>query len=231
MQIVVIPDFQKAMEKTKEILYEKVDKKTFFILAGGNTPRYLYSQLAKEEIIKPAAVGIIDERFGEPFHENSNELMVKESGLLDYFNKKNIPFYSMLQKGKTPEEDAKLYDKIMRDMFFKLPKNLLLLGLGPDGHIASIMPNRKDFTDPLFDESQEHLYVSQLTDPKKYKTRITLTFAGLSLIDQFVMIAFGKEKKKALQEMFTPGSVEELPARFLTQHASNNTVIITDQQI
>jgi 6-phosphogluconolactonase/glucosamine-6-phosphate isomerase/deaminase len=61
--------------------------------------------------------------------------------------------------------------------------------------------------------------------------RITMTFAGLSLIDYFVVLAFGKEKKKPLQQMFSQGSLEEVPARFFMHTAPNNTVVITDQQV
>ena len=55
MQIVVVQNEEKGIEKAKEILEEKVDKKTVLFLSGGSTPKSLYSALAHEKIIHPAA--------------------------------------------------------------------------------------------------------------------------------------------------------------------------------
>ena len=232
MQIIVIPDFQLAMEKTKDILYEKVDKKTVLFLSGGATPKSLYSSLANDKIIRPAAVGMIDERYGKKFHENSNESMIKETGFLDYLSKQNIPFYPILQKNFSRKKAAESYDQKTRDLFFHFKNSVAIMGVGTDGHISSIAPNRKDFINPLFDNENKQLFVGQFNDAKSnYKERIGMTFAGLSLIDYFIVLVFGKEKKKALEEMFTQGPMEEIPARFFMQQASNNTIIITDQQV
>ena len=258
MQIIVVSDFQKAMERAKEILYEKVDKKTVLFLSGGATPKSLYTGLAKDRIIHPAAVGMIDERYGEKWHEQSNELMIQETGLLDYLSSRNIPFYPILQghpeldlgslkkmpkhlstslkvkvrhdnlRQKTAEE----YDKTTRDLFFHFRKSVAIMGIGVDGHISSIAPNRKDFTNPMFDETNKQVFVGEFNDIKSsYQERIGMTFAGLALIDFFIILAFGKEKKKALEQMFAPGPLEEIPARFFVQHAFKNSIILTDQQV
>ncbi|HSD98103.1 MAG TPA: 6-phosphogluconolactonase [Patescibacteria group bacterium] len=232
MKILQISDFHNAVEKAKDILYEKVDRKTVLFLSGGATPKSLYTQLANEKIIHPAAVGLIDERYGKKFHEKSNELMIKETGFLHYLSSATIPFYPILNKNFSREKTAKAYDKTTRDLFFHFPKSVAIMGVGADGHTSSIIPNRKDFIDPMFAEGKKQLFVGELNDTKSdYKERIGMTFAGLSLIDYFIVLLFGKEKKKALQKMFDEGSLEEIPARFFTQQASNNTIIITDQEI
>lgn len=250
MQIIVVSDFQKAMERAKEILYEKVDKKTVLFLSGGATPKSLYTGLAKDGIIHPAAVGMIDERYGEKWHEQSNELMIQETGLLDYLSSRNIPFYPVLQGHpeldsgslkKMPKQvrhdnlrqkTAENYDKTTRDLFFHFRKSIAIMGIGVDGHISSIAPNRKDFTNPMFYETNKQVFVGEFNDTKSsYQERIGMTFAGLALIDFFIILAFGKEKKKALEQMFMPGSLEEIPARFFVQHAFKNSIILTDQQV
>ncbi len=232
MQIIVATDFQKAVEKAKEILYEKVDRKTVLFLSGGATPKSLYTSLSKDTIIRPAAVGMIDERYGKKLHEKSNELMVQESGFLDYLKSKKVPFYPILRNNLSRENASKAYDQTTRDLFFHFHKSVAIMGIGADGHTSSIIPNRKDFIDPLFEEGRQQLFVGDFNDTKsEYKERIGMTFAGLSLIDYFLVFVFGKEKKKALQQMFTQGSLEEVPARFFLQQAPNNTIIITDQQV
>lgn len=232
MDFVVVKDLQHGIERAKQVLYEEVDRKTVLFLSGGKTPKALYEALAQEKILTPAAVGMTDERFGNPFHENSNELMIKDSGFLDYLRKTNVPFYSMLDKKLTVDQAARNYDNVSRDLFFKFPRSVAILGIGLDGHIASIMPNRKDFTDPLFEKEEKYLYASSIDDPKKYGKRVTLTFAGLSLVDKLIVFVFGKEKKKALKASFTPGFLTDIPARFFQEpDIAKKTLFITDQKI
>ncbi|HET9947220.1 MAG TPA: 6-phosphogluconolactonase [Patescibacteria group bacterium] len=233
MQFFIVKDIQAGLEKAKEILAEEVDKKTVLFLSGGSTPAPLYETLAKEKLLHPAGVGLIDERFGEPMHEKSNELMISKTGLMSYLETERIPFYSMLQKGYDREQDARDYDQTLRNLFFQIPKSIGILGIGTDGHIAGIAPNRAHFNNPLFEKEQEDLYVSEFDDPTgPFGQRITMTFAGLSLLDFLLVFVFGKEKQKALQKTFTPGKLEEIPARFFQQtDIAKKTLFITDQKI
>lgn len=232
MQLILVDSMDKGIERAKDALYDQVDNKTVLFLSGGRTPRQLYEVLAKEKVIKPAAVGMSDERFGKPMHENSNEKMVQDSGLLPYLESKKIPFYSMLYEGIDRVQAAKAYDEEVRDLFFKFPKSVGILGIGTDGHTASIMPNREDFIDPLFDPARKYLYVSEINDPKKYGERLTMTFAGLSLLDYVIVFVFGSDKKEAMKKIFTPGSLEEIPGRFFHEpDIAKKTLFITDQKV
>src|SRR5258708_7944325 len=74
-----VTDQTAGVELAKELLNEIVDKNSVLYLSGGSMQR-LYELLAKEETILPGAVGLVDERFGEPMHDNSNEKMVRETG-------------------------------------------------------------------------------------------------------------------------------------------------------
>ena len=233
MQIIVVDSIDQGIERAKDVLYQQVDRKTALFLSGGKTPMPLYACLAKEQILKPASVGLIDERFGEVMHENSNEKMVKDSGLLHYLEKIDAKFFPILQAGLQREQTADKYDQTVRDLFFHMPKNIGILGIGTDGHIAGIVPNRKDFIDPLFAETKNHVFVSSFNDEKGiYKERISLTFAGLSLLDFMLVFVFGADKKQALTQMFTTGPLEDIPARFFNMsEASKKTLIITDQKV
>lgn len=232
MQIVVVENREKGIQKAKEILYEKVDKRAVLFLSGGSTPKELYEILAQEKIIKPVAVGMIDERYGEPLHNASNQLMIQETGFLDYLKKQGIPFYPILQKKLSLEKTARAYDQISRDLFFKFPRSIAVMGIGKDGHTSSIIPNRKDFINPMFEEARQHQFVGEFNDTKsEYKERVGMTFAGLALIDYFIVLIFGKDKKKMLQKMLESGSVEDIPGRFFSQEVSEKTLIITDQKV
>lgn len=233
MQIVVVDSVEKGLEKAKEELYKRVDNKTVLFLSGGSTPKPLYERLAKEAVIKPSVVAMVDERFGKKLHENSNEKMIQESGFTTYLAKHKIPFYPILHSGLTREQTAIAYDKKARDLFFHFNKSVGILGIGADGHTAGIAPNREDFKNPIFDVSRKHLFVSEFDDKNgNFGERITLSFAGLSLLDFFIVLAFGKEKESALQKLSTSGPLEEIPARFYnSQDIAKKTLFITDQKI
>ncbi len=233
MQFQLVKDLAAGVDKAAQLLVEEVDPKTILFLAGGSTPKSLYEKLATAQVIRPAGVGLIDERYGVPMHEKSNELMIRETGFLDYLDRSNIPFHSMLQQDFDREQDARFYDQKARDLFFHFPRSVAIVGIGKDGHIAGIAPNRTHFTNPMFDPSRANLYVSEFDDPTgPFGQRISMTFAGLALIDLMIVFVFGKDKQKALTEAFTRGRLEDCPARFFQEHEiAKKTLFITDQKL
>jgi len=246
MQIIPVKNIDQGIEKIKEKLYKQVDGKTVLFLSGGKTPKPLYEVLAREKIIKPAAVAMIDERYGEPMHENSNERMMQNTGLLDYFQSRDIPFYSILDQtssgvkllhppGVNVNSIADSYDQIVRKLFFHFPKSIGILGIGKDGHTAGLPANAKS---EIRNTKQDSIYttndfVTSYSDISgKYGDRITLTFSALSLLDYLFVFVFGKDKKWALKEALKPGSLEEIPARFYQKpEIAKKTIVITDQQV
>jgi 6-phosphogluconolactonase/glucosamine-6-phosphate isomerase/deaminase len=170
-----VSDAATGINLTKDLLYHVVDKRTILYLSGGKTPKSLYTQLAQEGTLLPGAVGLVDERCGEKFHPTSNEKMINETELLRYLSLRNIPFDPILQShpefisgSKSKEkllkrvqhdserqETAELYDQKMRELTTIFPKSIAIMGLGSDGHTSGIAPNRKDFTNPMFDPSQK----------------------------------------------------------------------------
>ncbi len=227
-----VKDHEAGVELAKGILYDIVDKNSVLYLSGGSMQR-LYELLAKEESILPGAVGLIDERFGEPMHEASNEKMIDGTKFLRYLAFHQIPFYPILQKGKTREEAALAYDEKVRTLHSTFPKHIGLIGIGPDGHISSIIPNRSDFHNPWFDIDRQHLLVSELNDPNShYRERVGMTFLGLSMLDQVIILAFGDSKQAMFELLFLAGKEEEIPARFFKRpEIAAKTVLITDQAV
>lgn len=225
-------DQEAGIDLVKGLLYEIVDKNSVLYLSGGSMQR-LYELLAKEERIAPGAVGLIDERFGQPMWENSNEKMIDGTKFLSYLAFHNIPFHGVLQKGKSREEEAVAYDQKVRELHATFQKHIGLLGIGPDGHTSSIIPNRSDFHDPWFDKERKDLLVSELNDPNShYKERVGMTFLGLSMLDQLIIMAFGDSKQPMFELMFSEGKEEEIPARFFKRaEIAAKTLLVTDQQV
>jgi 6-phosphogluconolactonase len=230
--IVTVANLHEGFNLTKEVLYSIVDPKTALYLSGGSTPKVLYEKLAEEETVNPGAVGLVDERYGKPFHDNSNEKMIRETGLLRYLQMRDIPFYPILQN-KSREDTAAGYDEKLRTLNATFQKSVALLGIGKDGHTSSLAPNRDDFTNQMFGAEKQHLLVSEFNDQKSdYKERVGMTFLGLAMQDVLILLVFGEDKKKALEAMFTEGKEEEIPARFFTRpEIAKKTLFITDQRL
>lgn len=226
-----VTDAHAGFELTKRILYEFVDKKTVLYLSGGSL-KSLYELLAKEGQIIPGAVGIVDERYGEKFHNNSNEKMIRETQFLRYLQARDIAFYPILQN-KSREATAEAYDATFRELTARFAQSVGLLGIGPDGHTSSIIPNRPDFYNPWFDGERKHLMVSEFDDPNShYKERVGMTFLALSMLDVLIVPAFGSAKQNMFELIFRDGPEQEIPARFFKRpEIAIKTLFITDQNV
>lgn len=225
MNIITTKTKEEGIQKANEILSHEINGQTVLFLSGGSTPKPLYEKIAKDRLLKVGAVGVVDERYGEEFHENSNEKMIKDTGLLNFLDTKNIPFYKIL-KGKDIKETSKDYDETLRFLFFHFKKTIGILGVGEDGHIAGLPPGIQNLR---FKIQNEEMAVWLENFPGEHKQRITMSYRALSMLDLIIVLVFGKEKKKTLQKMLKEDSIEEVPARFLTQKKiSEKTILITD---
>lgn len=235
---------EKGTQLAKKLLFDNVDAKTVLFLSGGSTPKTIYGQFAREALLAPGAAAMVDERFGEPFHGLSNQLMIRDTGFLDYLERRHIQFYPILTGKKDRVTSAWEYDGAVRYLFRYFPKKVAILGIGEDGHTAGIPPNRPDFTNPLFSKERKLLLVSEFKDPKPmsaqgspappfgFGERITLTIHALSQMDVLIVLAFGVTKKETLQKALTPGKMEEIPMRFVLDPAvAPKTIVITDQKL
>jgi len=243
-QIESVSNQEEGLKYAKDILYKTVDDKTVLFLSGGKTPKNLYSMLAMEQKLNPKAVAVVDERYGEPMHGTSNELMIRETGFPAYLLRKNIPYYSVLEEGHDIKDTAVDYGKTVENLLSSSSKSIAILGMGEDGHTAGIAPNRDDFINPIFSKDQQDLLVSYFIDPKPmspdgnpappygFGQRITLTINALRKMDSLIILAFGENKKNALLKILQKNSPQEIPLSFINDgNVFNKTVLITDQKL
>jgi len=196
-------------------------------LSGGSTPKSLYAMLATDPSLRAQIpwdklhLFFGDERHVPPDGPESNFRMAQEA----MFSKAPLaPEQIARIKGEYPEaaRAAKEYEQTLRQ-FFKLadgqfPRfDLVLLGMGPDGHTASLFPGTK----ALYEE--ERLVVSNWVG-KFFTERITMTAPVLNNAARVMFLVQGEDKAPALKAVLEgPYEPEQLPAQLIQPH--NGTVL------
>ncbi len=243
--VVTAPTTISANKIVIKILENYCDSKTALFLSGGKTPTKLYEEIAHEKSLKIGAGLMVDERFGEKLHKKSNELMIKESGLLDYFESRNVRFYPIISGKKGLEKTAQEYDETLRFLLKYFPKTVGLLGIGDDGHTAGLpsgIQKSKIKNQKLIDinkriiENQSSLVTFYEDEFGIYGLRITMTYLALSQLDLILILVLGQEKREILNSMFKVSSLEEeikeFPGKFyLKPKIATKTILVTDQMV
>lgn len=158
-------------------------------LSGGDTARQCYELLAVADVAWGSVeVFFSDERWVPVSDPDSNEGMARRA-FLDTVTPREI--HSMRHAGGTPAEAAAQYDKLVGSAE---PIALVHLGLGPDGHTASLFPGT-----PAVDV-QDRLVVTNADDLHPYE-RITFTFPGIAHSELVVVTVAGEEKRDAMRRI------------------------------
>jgi 6-phosphogluconolactonase len=185
-------------------------------LTGGTTPELAYEQAAKREPDwSDVELWWSDERCVPPDHELSNYHLAKRT-LLD--NLVRAPRAVHRIKGELgKDEAAAAYERELGDTEFDLE----LLGVGPDGHIASLFPNA-----PTLREQRRVLPAEPGLEP--FVDRVTLSLPALCSAREIVFALAGPEKADAAHRAFASEPSPQTPAS-LVRARSGRTVAILDR--
>lgn len=222
IEIVRVADRAEGNLKAHEILKGIVDSQTLLALSGGTSPDYSQMLVEPADII-PGAICVVDERYGESYHENSNELLLKNAQVLDYCERKRIPFHKILE-GKGIEQTAEDYDQLMSELFVKYQKKVGVMGIGVNLHTAGLFPHTESVKSAKF--------VTFETVNDQFPQRVTLTLRALGEFGYFVILAFGEGKKEALAKMLDEkeNDMQKYPAIFYRKCFAK-CWLITDQDL
>jgi 6-phosphogluconolactonase len=167
------------------------------VLAGGSTPETMYGILARDYIDRidwrKVYIFFGDERSVPPHHGDSNLKMASEV-LLDHVPVGNV---HRIRGELPPDEAAEAYEEELRTSFRTedVPRfDLILLGLGSDGHTASLFP----WTPAL--EVQDRWVVANPV-PRLDTTRITLTVPVINAARAVIFLVEGEDKAEAVREV------------------------------
>ena len=220
LEIRIVPNaadlFQAAATEFVSLAAQAVKNTGRFTVAlsGGSTPKGLYTLLAGGSIADIPWDKVFlffgDERHVPPDHPESNYRMVRETGLLAKVPAKNV--FRVHAENPHADAAAQAYEQTLRQFFHTPPVefprfDLILLGLGPDGHTASLFPGTTALTE------NHRLVVAPWVE--KFQThRITLTLPVLNRAGCVVFLVSGADKTSMVREVFE-NKAAELPAQMV----------------
>jgi 6-phosphogluconolactonase len=189
--------------------------------AGGSTPRAAYELAARDPGAWVGATAWFgDERCVPPDDEKSNYKMVRES-LLDPLGP-SAPAVRRMEGELGPDAAADAYEAELRTAG-ESPLDLVLAGLGPDGHTLSLFPDQTS----LSERSRWVVGVPE-AGHEPYVPRVTLTFAALTAVKRVVFLVGGAAKAPAVAAAFGPNARPgpHVPASMVAEFAGDLTVLL-----
>lgn len=215
---VTVPDMEKVVHETGDHLAESVadeiaaliasESRLTLGLAGGSSPEPVYMRLRETDVDwEKVHVWLSDERWVPWDHDRCNGKMASET-LLDHVGAHfhRPPWGEQIEA----EDSAAHYEAALRSIHPDGSPDLVLLGMGDDGHTASLFPG----TEAL--DERNRWYVANYV-PEQEEMRLTATFPLLWSAKRVVFIVTGSGKAEAVRDSFagrTPaGRVGEGEAR------------------
>ncbi len=207
--------YELAAEAFIQFAREAVEERGVFYVAlsGGSTPKAMYHLLTTEAYRDRVQWNNVkfyfgDERFVPPAADQSNFRMA----YLNLFKPLSIPpaniFRWKTEIGET-KHVARQYEQQISEMAADgMPVfDLFLLGMGPDGHVASLFPHSKALTET------QHLAVPNWIE-KLHTWRLTMTYAVINRSRTVMFLVSGEEKAEALRDVLeSKKNPEHLPAQ------------------
>jgi len=188
------------------------------VITGGSSPRRAY-ELAAERRADWSGVTVwfTDERCVPPDHEGSNFAMADAA----LFSRLAQPPRIMRMQGELgPEEGAATYAAALGDD----PQfGLMLLGLGPDGHTASLFPGK-----PEIEERGRLVVGVPLAGMEPQVPRVSLTLPALYAARAVVFLLTGAGKADIVARVFGPSPDTSLPAALVRPRFGSLTVILDE---
>ncbi|MEQ8206849.1 MAG: 6-phosphogluconolactonase [Woeseia sp.] len=167
---------------------------TSLVISGGTTPGPCLSKLSTANLDwKRVHAVLSDERWVPADSDDSNEKLAREVLLSNAAAAANL--HGVFRAGMSVDERAIQLDKELRMQ--PLPFACALLGMGADGHFASLFPDADNLTTGL-DPDSPLLCIPVRTKASPHP-RISLTLSALSRSDEIVLLIFGEEKRDVLR--------------------------------
>ena len=193
-----------------EKLSSSIEKKgtASFVVSGGTSPIKVFDQLSNVDLPwSKVHITLVDDRLVEPKNHNSNQKLISE--------------FFLKNKAKTARFFPLSENLIFKKDIFKLPFDVTLLGMGEDGHFASLFPNMIDNFDALNIQADFKIFKTS-PQGEPFLPRITMNLSLILNSEIIILLVKGKTKLKVLNEAY---SNENLPIHYLLNNKKENLFI------
>jgi 6-phosphogluconolactonase len=193
-------------------------------LSGGSTPRRAYELAARRDVDWSAAtLWFGDERCVGPEHPDSNFAMAEEA-LLGRLPAERRPRVMRIEGELGPDPAAGSYEAMLREHLGNHPRlDLALMGLGPDGHTASLFPGK-----PALDEHRRFAVGVPEAGMEPQVPRVTLTFPVFNSAREVLFLVAGGDKAQAVARAFGDPPDESAPAAHVRPGAGRLAVVLDE---
>ncbi len=183
-------------------------------LSGGNTPRRFLQLLGQQPLDwTRTTLTLADERWVPPQNPRSNEHLLRETLLTGAAAAAHfVPLYKPVA---TPEDGYATIAANVAKLHF--PFDVVLLGMGADGHCASLFPDGDRLEDAL--QPGSDVRVMPMRAPSAGEPRMTLTLAALVNTRSLYLHIEGADKDAAFARAMSTDDTSQAPIRTVLQHA------------
>lgn len=196
-----------------------------FLTSGGTTPGPLFDWLSTESLPwERVTVGLVDERWVSPNHDASNEALVRArlltgragaAGLIPMKTLADFPSHALVDRNMAYAPHCS-------------PADVILLGMGSDGHTASWFPRARGLDYALFPSNGETVAAIDATGcpvAGEHVHRLTLTGPAVASARSALMLLFGEEKLDVLQRALVADPLD-MPVRYAIDALGRRLMIV-----
>jgi len=215
MNVIALSDRDRLAQYASDFLTTELPRHSAFGLAGGSTPKATYELLGRAPVDwSRLTLWLSDERWVPINHEERNGRMAKDALGPEAAARMEIPLYGELLE---PERAAADYERVL-DRVTPTGPGLVLLGMGDDGHTASLFPG----TEALSAEGRT--YVANKVPGKGWRLTATVDYLGLA--DRLIFLIAGEGKADVLRRILD--GHEDLPTRSVITSGPEVTLLVDD---
>ena len=171
---------------------------------GGTSPIKIFNELSKQKLDwSKVQITLVDDRLVDPDNDHSNQKLINDYLLKNEAKKsKFFPLNKNLNKGDD----------------FKFPLDVCLLGIGNDGHFASLFPNMINNTNMLDPKSKSSIDEVK-ANGNPFIPRISMNLPLILSSNLIILLIKGKLKQEVLREAYNN---KNIPLYYLLKHRINN---------
>ena len=208
----------KLADKVTETLSAAIEARgsASIAVSGGSTPKVFFQVLSSRSIDwGKVTITLVDERFVPADNPRSNHLLVQENLLKDKAS--SAKFLPLYQAVASVEEAAVIATEKTKAVGH--PFDVVILGMGNDGHTASFFPGGSNLPTALDPNTPRGIITMEAQDAGE--PRLTFTFSSLQDARLLVLHIEGEGKKDVLAKAEAPGEETEMPIRAILRRAAS----------